>query len=365
MKLWDLCGNCLATFHGHTGTVNSAAFNPAGNRIVTASDDKTAKLWNLRGRCLATLQGHTKALLSAAFNPTGNRILTTSADRTAKLWNRNATCLVTLQGHTDSVCSAAFNSTGMHILTSSLDSSTKLWHLHRATFLQKLFGYSTTGIYLGTFQRYERREMLSQFFNNGDIFEKQKYRGGASAIFNSANHRILITFFDKTAKCFTTDGTLCLSTLEGHDDFILSAAFNPVEDRILTASADGTAKIWDLYGNCLTTLIGHAENKEYHIDPEEDKEDKIYYDVNSAVFNPAGDRIVTASDDCTAKLWNLDGTCLATLQGHTSYVCSAVFNSTGDYIVTTSWDGTAKLWNLLGNCLVTFFDSSVEKLPLT
>lgn len=38
----------VAVFQGHTGDVNSAAFSPDGTRIVTATNDFTARVWSLR-----------------------------------------------------------------------------------------------------------------------------------------------------------------------------------------------------------------------------------------------------------------------------------------------------------------------------
>jgi len=35
----------LADLKKHTGTVYSAVFSPDGSRILTASDDNTAKIW--------------------------------------------------------------------------------------------------------------------------------------------------------------------------------------------------------------------------------------------------------------------------------------------------------------------------------
>ena len=36
-----------------------------------------------------------------------------------------------------------------------------------------------------------------------------------------------------------------LAELQGHTDCVLSAAFNPAGDKIATASYDGTARVWD------------------------------------------------------------------------------------------------------------------------
>ena len=76
-----------ATLQGHEGAVTSAQFSPDGTRLVTASDDKTARLWETEsGKLLATLQGHEGAVYSAQFSPDGKRIVTGSDDKTARLW---------------------------------------------------------------------------------------------------------------------------------------------------------------------------------------------------------------------------------------------------------------------------------------
>jgi WD40 repeat protein len=68
--------------------VNSAAFNPDGSRIVTASDDRTAPIWDAAtAKEIAVLRGHDDDVKSAAFSPDGSRIVTASSDKTARIWD--------------------------------------------------------------------------------------------------------------------------------------------------------------------------------------------------------------------------------------------------------------------------------------
>ena len=67
--------------------VVSAAFSPDGARVVTASDDGTARIWDAAsGKELAPLGGHTSEVASAAFSPDGARVVTASQDGTARIY---------------------------------------------------------------------------------------------------------------------------------------------------------------------------------------------------------------------------------------------------------------------------------------
>ncbi|WP_414220828.1 WD40 repeat domain-containing protein [Cupriavidus necator] len=78
----------IVQLNGHQAGVRSAAFSPDGQRVVTASDDKTARVWELTtGQVIAQLNGHQAPVRSAAFSPDGQRVVTASYDKTARVWN--------------------------------------------------------------------------------------------------------------------------------------------------------------------------------------------------------------------------------------------------------------------------------------
>ena len=78
--IWDAAtGKEIAVLRGHDNEVMSAAFSPDGSRIVTASDDKTARIWDAAtAKEIAVLRGHDDVVNSAAFSPDGSRIVTAS-----------------------------------------------------------------------------------------------------------------------------------------------------------------------------------------------------------------------------------------------------------------------------------------------
>ncbi|WP_145962892.1 WD40 repeat domain-containing protein [Mangrovicoccus ximenensis] len=107
-----------------------------------------------------------------------------------------------------------------------------------------------------------------------------------------------------------------------------SATFSPDGSRVLTGSADGTARVWEAAGGTeLAVLHGDGDA------------------VLSAVFSPDGRNILTGSKDHSARVWDAaDGTELAALHGHEGFVLSAVFSPDGSRVLTGSDDGTARIW---------------------
>jgi len=125
-------------------------------------------------------------------------------------------------------------------------------------------------------------------------------------------------------------------TLRGHSRGVNALAVDFGLRRAVSASDDNTLKVWDLdTGDCIQTLRGH------------------WGDVNAVAANFSLRRAVSGSDDNKLKVWDLDtGNCKQTLQGHFGDVKAVAADFSLHRAVGGSDDNkTLKVWDLdTGNC---------------
>ncbi len=161
----------------------------------------------------------------------------------------------------------------------------------------------------------------------------------SSAVFSPDGQLIVTASMDGTARLWSQDGTP-LAVFTAHTDDIHHSAFTPTDDitsvvfspdgqTILTASDAGIARLWDRQGKELAIFTGHT------------------YGISSAIFSPDGATILTASGDWTVRLWNRQGQLLGVLN-HEAGVNTIVFSPDGQFILTASFDNTARLWDRQG-----------------
>jgi WD40 repeat protein len=142
LKVWDAhTGEERRTLCGHTDGVRGCTISSSGDFIVSTSEDGTLKVWNARtGKELRTLRGHTSAVEGCAISPAGDYIVSASHDNTLKVWDtRTGEERRTLRGHTEMVTGCAISPAGDTIVSASRDETLKVWDVRTGTCLCTLY----------------------------------------------------------------------------------------------------------------------------------------------------------------------------------------------------------------------------------
>jgi len=141
--------------------------------------------------------------------------------------------------------------------------------------------------------------------------------------FNSTGSQLLSASLDYNARLWSVDSGELLAIFP-HQKEVYSAVF--VDHFIVSADAGGTIKIWE---NGQSKTISNAHRSAIH---------KLSVSPDSKTF-------LSASQDFTAKLWDLNGKTLQTFKGHQASVNTAIFSPDGKLILTASADHQAFLWD--------------------
>lgn len=165
-------------------------------------------------------------------------------------------------------------------------------------------------------------------------------------------------------------------TLSGHRQPITSVAFHQVFSVIASASEDGTIKIWDWeLGELERTIKGHTKSvvdidfggpldeillascsSDLTIklwDPSNDYANiKTLtghdHTISSIRFNPQGTHLISASRDCTIRIWDVkSGYNIRTIQGHSEWVKSVTPSVDGQFILSAGIDQSARISSFL------------------
>ena len=236
-------------------------------------------------------------------------------------------------GHKAKIWDVLFTPDGRQLISVSDDKTIRIWDTGSGELLRTLRGQTGAGddgkLYAGALSPDGRWLAVGGFMAHGFGIDDDKV----------GNIRLI----DLQAP---PDAPLRL--LKGHTNVILSLAFSPDGQRILSGSADDTARLWDLStaleagvstpldtglqtGKTLKILRGH--------------EAPIYAVAFSSPDKKGGARLVTGSWDHTLRLWDGDGNPVKVLAGHTDKVQAAAFTPDGKYLLSGSWDKTIRLWD--------------------
>ncbi len=294
-----------------SGAPGSAAF-AADGRVFTIDDG------------IFVFDGDEK-VFSAATKPhrllitRHGRVITVDGDRVVRVWSATGALERELVGHTAEILDAHLSADGRSLATGSADGTARVWDLDGS------------------------KVVIAQCGDGLPV----------TAVRLSPDGNTVVSATDDNVMCYwdATNGAQ-LYLLRGHRGRIQTIRWSPDPARklVLTASADGTALLWNPFdGKPVLQPIFHDGRA-----------------IASAEFSSDGRLIVTAGGDQLARLWavpddippddpSLRARELRRFAGHSSTLTAAVFDSKGERIATAGVDNKAKVWDVAtGELLATF-----------
>jgi len=370
------------------------AISPDGNQIVGASGLGNVVLWDsLSGQRYEQNLGHLFRINTVEFSPQSGILLSGASDNTARLWNiPEASSDSELLLHPDEVQWATFLGRDDQVLTEiSGFAPTYNYHVWKfsgrvtpTTFAKDFSGQinavgmspdgrwvavASPGRRLGVYHS-ETSELAFPVMNllaTATIFTASS----DDLIIVTANGEIQIrkipsgellegpiqTGLKKTASArLSSDGSLlAIGTHRGNiqiwdtanwdrisacqhesGQLISSLEFSPDKRRLLTTSNDTTARIWDVAtGKLITEYTAHTKK------------------VMHATFTPDGRNVVSGSYDFSAHVWNATtGERTLPVLHHRNEVTYVAVSPNGRRIATASRDGIAQVWDTATGTLV-------------
>lgn len=366
MRLWEAATGEIVSTIPNPGGGGSVAFSPDGNYLASSGEANSIILWQVGALVsdtvepVLTLCCHNSFIVEFNFSPDSTRLATSSDDRTAKVWEvATGQELLTLYGHTAPVDSIAFSADGNLIATGGGDGTTRVWEAPvGATGAREVLSIPSQSV-SAYFSPLDDGASLVTASEGGLItvfdirpsHELLTFSGHTDWVwglaFSPDGDRLATSSFDGTAHVWQLPSDPSAAdeaasqqplTLTGHADWVNAITFSPDGRRLVTGSNDATAKVWDAAtGDELFTFTGHTYTPDGF----------PYNGVGHAAFSPDGKSVATSGGDGMVQIWEAEtGQVLSVFTAHTRVVTGLAFNADGTRLATVSFDGTAKVWDV-------------------
>ncbi|XP_023495791.1 WD repeat-containing protein 86 isoform X2 [Equus caballus] len=218
-------GSALRVCADHRGGINWLSLSPDGQRLLTGSEDGTARLWSTAdGQCCALLQGHESYVTFCQLED--EAAFTCSADCTIRKWDvLTGQCLQVFRGHTSIVNRILVANN--QLFSSSYDRTARAWSVDKGQVSREFRGHRNCVLTLAYCAPWDLP--------------------GAPCVEEAVAGGLLVTgSTDGTAKVWQVASGCCHQTLRGHTGAVLCLVLDTPSHTAFTGSTDATIRAWDI-----------------------------------------------------------------------------------------------------------------------
>ncbi len=360
VRLWDpTSGQELATspLAGHGDRVRCVKFNRDGTKLISASDDGTAIIWSLltdvgedsgnaessepvfiQQWVLDPFSRKKQTMNGCCFNTTGDLVGTVDNDNYLRIWDVNTGKIVAQHRHLAIPMALEFLD-AENLVTVCNDSTLRFWEIGYPSGIEK--GIPVRSLELTGAQKGHKGQIRSVASSPDRKFVVTGGGDGTARLWERPpNGEVAILHSSKGADEESA------SRLTG---YLLADIFQYPDAprlRAITGNHWGKVECWDVYGGVKIPDWGPNDSEVVtHSSP-----------IRALSISPDGKKFVTSSSDQTAIVWDaMNGKPLFLLNGHKAIagdsstggtVYQARFNSLSNRVITASFDGTARVWDI-------------------
>lgn len=322
---------------------------------VLAASKRTIQIYDTSsGIKLFSFEGHLMQIRTIAFASNSRLLASGSNDGTIKIWSlESGQCLQNLKGHRLPVLCLAFSDESDIIVSGSQDGTVAIWDASHP--LKNERGEpqpeEKSPDRVTALTMTDDGQMVAVGFQYSKIHLYDRRKGEDSQIldgyhqdqitdihFLKKGNALVSASLDGTVRLWDTVSFQHSKLFELYPTAIQSLVFSDNQEMLAVILTDFTISTWVVTDGTLPTLIGHTGYLE------------------SAIFLEPDKILASSSRDCSIRIWNIeDGKCLKLLQGHENWVKGLAFTKGSNFLASASLDKTVKLWNVSnGQCLETF-----------